>query len=252
MAVYWQIFYSAQAKATLAGDYAMVPGNSGPWRPPQWSAGQASFTLLPIQSAGYQGTGTQQAFVFDGTLRAEHEQQTVVTLNPVQTGAAITDHAYVMPARLTVEIAMSDAMQSYTIGQWSSGPTRSISAYQTLKALQLANTPVSLATKLASYSLMMITDCRAEETKDTKYALKATVTFTEIFTGTVLQVQPTQAIAASLQDSQTAQSQGQPLLPGIDSYVVEPGITAPVPWAGNFSSIPYYGGTFPGMGSRIP
>jgi len=156
---------------------------------------------------------------------------------------------------LTVEIAMSDAMQSYTIGQWSSGPTRSISAYQTLKALQLANTPVSLATKLASYSLMMITDCRAEETKDTKYALKATVTFTEIFTGTVLQVQPTQAIAAEgtpLQDSQTAQSQGQPPSPGIDSYVVESGITAPVPWAGNFSSIPYYGGTFPGMGSRIP
>jgi len=251
---YWQIFYSISAKAALAGDYAQVPGYNGPWRPPQWSPNaQAAFTIMPVASSG--AVGPRQIFVFDGTIRAEHEQQSIVTLIPVQTGAAITDHVYAMPARLTVEIAMSDAMQSYTIGQWTTGPSRSISAYQQLKALQLAGTPLTIATKLETYPLMVITDCRAEETKDTKYALKATATFTQILTSLIEANQSnlnfdmtgvdTSGIPQTVPSTADGgQAQGQPTTPTTQSIYgvtpVGPGETqlTTVGGAGNFSSTP--------------
>jgi hypothetical protein len=156
------------------------PGTAGPWRPPQWS--QTPGLFIAVSDAQ---NGEQTFYVFDGALRAEHEQHSVITLNPVQTGAAISDHAYTVPARLVVEIAMSDAMQSFIVGQWSDGPSKSASAYQTLVALQRQRQVLQVATRLRQYDQMLISEVRTEETVGTRFALKAIVTFTEIITASV-------------------------------------------------------------------
>ena len=91
-------------------------GSSGPWRPPQWaSSNEPIFWIVPVQQGA---VGPQQLYAFDGPMEIDHEQQSVVTLNPIQTGAPIGDHAYVVPARLVAHLLMSDSMQSFIVGQF--------------------------------------------------------------------------------------------------------------------------------------
>ena len=53
------------------------------------------------------------SYVFDGEPDIQHDQELSITQNPVQTGASISDHAFLVPVRVTAEILMSDAMQSF-------------------------------------------------------------------------------------------------------------------------------------------
>ena len=231
-------------------------GTSGPWRPPQWSSkNKPLFSILPV----VQGSTTEQPlYVFDGPMEISHEQQSVITLNPIQTGAPIADHAYVVPARVTARLMMSDSMQSYTVGQFAGGAGRSVSAWQILKSLQASKTFLHIHTRLDDYDNMLISSTSAVEDKDTRFAGKFTVTFTQVLMALVASTDSGVTFPGDTTRPETTvetpvgQTNGQALLPGIDSYIVEPGITSPVPAAGTFSSIPYYGGTFPGMGSRIP
>ena len=178
-----------------------VGGISGPWRPPQWS----NTSVPPLTMTATDPTTSQStAYVFDAVLRGEHTQEQVITLNPVQTGAAISDHAYILPPRLTIEILMSDAMQAYTVDQWNNGPSKSVSAYQTLVAIQAARNPVQVATRLRTYTNMMITNIMAEENDRTRYNLKATVTFTQIITANVSLTSSTDS--SSISDSDRPQS----------------------------------------------
>jgi len=151
------------------------------YRPPQWVKSQPAL----VMTVADQTSGTITAYVFDGTERAEHEQRAVITQNPIQTGASLSDHMYTLPPVVTANILMSDCMQSFIAGQFASGPSRSVSAYQTLVDLQQNRKPVSISTRLKQYDNMMISSIITEETKDTLYGLRATVTFQKILTASI-------------------------------------------------------------------
>src|SRR6185312_10091826 len=136
------------------------------------------YTVPPAPGYGAPPT----IYAFDGVIRAEHQQEVVITQHPVQTGANISDHAFSKPARLTIEITMSDAMQSYIPGQYGGSPSRSVSAYQTILDLQKKKSPFSVATRLRQYDNMLIREIRSEENVATRYGLKAQVVFEEIIT----------------------------------------------------------------------
>jgi hypothetical protein len=127
-------------------------------------------------------------YVFDGIAHTEHDQEMVVTENPVQTGASLTDHSFMLPAKVTAEVLMSDAMQSFTLGQFTSGESRSASAYEVLQMLQKSRQPLQVATRIAQYSNMLITNLNPVETHETRFGLKCRVTFTQILTATVTSV----------------------------------------------------------------
>jgi hypothetical protein len=196
----------------------------GPWRPPQWANPAITSILIPGTpgtqyqgSSGFSGASgslgalflpnaggiptisvyedaqsdaiTQgspsQVLIFDGVLRLEHEQSAVPTEFPVQTGANLSDHIYIKPARLVMEIFMSDVMQSYTPGQFSSSFSRSVSAYMQLKNLLINRTIVTVNTKLDTYPNMAVVSIHAPDNFETIYSLKATVTFQQLFTAQV-------------------------------------------------------------------
>jgi hypothetical protein len=172
----------------FAGSNSLV-GGAG-FRPPQWT--NPGITTPPVTLTAMDPvSGQQTAYVFDGIPRGEHEQRTVITKIPVQTGAALSDHAYIEPPSLMIEIAMSDAMQSFVVGQFADSPSRSISAYQTLRTLQSDLSVVQVATRLWQYSNMMITSIRALEDYETNFGLKAIVTLDQILTANVDQSQNT-------------------------------------------------------------
>jgi hypothetical protein len=217
------IITSALASVITSVVPLAIAGATGtPWRPPQWS-GTPNSPALTI-TATSTTSGQQTAYVFDAVITGEHDQQVVITLNPVQTGAAITDNAYVTPPGFTAEIEMSDAMQSYTVGQFSGAPSRSVSAYQTLIALQAALTPMQVATRLRQYSNMMITDVRAQEDPKTKYALRAFVTFRQILTASA-QVTAT-STSSGQGTSANQQATGQTNTGPVNTTPVTPAISA--------------------------
>jgi hypothetical protein len=181
---------------------------SNGFRPPQWTQPQltsitANLPGLPATSvttssvdqfgnvisspstSSQAATTTPTTYFFDAILRVDHFQELRATDHPVQGGASITDHAYLMPARVSLEIGMSDAMDSYQSGQWTGSSSKSINAYQTLLQLQALRIPVTVTTRLNTYSNMIIESIRSGDDARTLHGLKAHVQFRQIIVGTV-------------------------------------------------------------------
>lgn len=140
------------------------------YRPPQWGYEDQLFSITDKDG---------NIYFFDAPLRLSHDTTLRITEHPVQSGVAITDHSYVLPARLSVEIGISDAMDSYMSGQW--GEAKSVNAYQTLLDLQQTNRMLlTIMTRLNTYDNMVIERIEAPDDFKTKYGLRALVTFREI------------------------------------------------------------------------
>lgn len=128
----------------------------------------------------YFDTGTEK-LIFDAIFSTQHDTSLSITEHPVQSGASISDHAYEEAAKLTFDIGMSDVMQSYIPGQFSDNSSRSISAYAKLRELQTLRLPLSVVTKLDSYSNMLVETISTVEDNKTTYGLRATVTLKQVF-----------------------------------------------------------------------
>lgn len=140
-------------------------------------------------------------YYFDAILNEDHVQELRSTEHPVQNGAAISDHAYLIPSRVTLEIGVSDAMDSYKPGQYSNYGSKSVSVYQTLLYLQRLRVPLVLTTRLNTYQNMLIELNRAHEDVRTLHGLRATISMKQIFMGEVGEVElsgrPNQSISTS-------------------------------------------------------
>ena len=195
---------------------------NGPYRPPQWGQALGIQTVMLVfpgqpNTAQYNQEGISATlptnttvYVFDVTPRNDHDQRVTKTTHPVQTGASISDHAYLEPARLTIEVGMSDAMDAYATGLWIGGATKSVSAYQVLLAMQFARIPLVVITRLRTYQNMLIVNNPAEDTVETFSGLKCRITFEEIF---VADTQVVSNSARPYDTSQTKTGQAHPTPP---------------------------------------
>ncbi|MBX4266535.1 phage baseplate protein [Clostridium estertheticum] len=119
-------------------------------------------------------------FVFDAYFSIDHETNLTITEQPVQTGASISDHAYMEANQVTFDIGMSDVMKSIVDGQFSDNDSRSISAYNTLRKLQSQRLPIQVVTRLATYENMLIATISTPDDKNTTNGLRVTVTLQQI------------------------------------------------------------------------
>lgn len=123
-----------------------------------------------------------ESYFFDAFLKVDHTSKLTMTSHPVEQGANITDHAYLEPQTITMEIGMSDACVSYVSGQFQQKYTRSVSAYDTLLKLQAERQPLTVHTRLKTYKNMLIENITAPDDYTTLFGLRVTVTLTEIIT----------------------------------------------------------------------
>jgi hypothetical protein len=137
---------------------------------------------------------------------------------------------------------MSDAMQSYTIGQWSGGSSKSVSCFQTLQALAAARTPVTVTSRLRTYTNMVLIAIHAPDENKTHHGLRATLTFEQIFTASISVNNPNWSARP---DATSQFTGGQiPSTPvdntvGQNYFVTPPPVTSDqFPGAGNWSSNP--------------
>lgn len=186
---------------TVAG--ALAIRNFDGYRPLQWGltpGNAAQLVYLRDNIGGY---------FFDAIFRIEHLRSTQITEHPVQTGANISDHAYALPARLMMEIGMSDAMASFLSGQFQGGPTKSISAYQLLVDLQAKRQPLTVVTRLYRYTNMLIEHITAPDDVRTKTGLRCSVSMRQILMAEVPTTKPTTNAPQTTQTNNMGEKQTQ-------------------------------------------
>ncbi|WP_199242631.1 fibronectin type III domain-containing protein [Desulfosporosinus fructosivorans] len=154
------------------------------------------FTTLSDSSGDPSGSALAQQLVyvktniagyfFDAILQTNYTRSLTITQHPVETGAAISDHAYVNPVELTMLIGMTDCATSIIPGQFAQGSSRSQTAFQVLTQLQSLRIPMDvMSTKFGLFKNMLIETIAVPDDYTTGNALKATVSLKEVFVASV-------------------------------------------------------------------
>lgn len=137
-------------------------------------------------------SGAITHYFFDAVLSTTHITRREITSHPVQYRASLTDHSYQLPAEVSLDIGMSDAMDTwyYTSPSgianefdYGTGNGKSVKAYQKFVSLQMKGTPFNLYTKLKTYSNMVIASITATDDYKTNQALRCRIELREIFIG---------------------------------------------------------------------
>ncbi len=154
---------------------------AGYW-PPQWNEN------YPSQIKIYD-TVDDKVYYVDGALRINHTSRMTKTRHPIQNGAPISDHAYREPSRVVIEAVFSDVLQDFNKDSkarlYTDDSTKSISAYGAFIFLQRSKHPITLTTKLAEYTGMLIEDIETPDDISTKYGLRMSITFEECLTALI-------------------------------------------------------------------
>ncbi len=193
-------------------------------------------------------------YVFDVYPSINHTLSATLTSHPTQYGANISDHKFDEPDQLVFQIGMSDSSQDLVIGQfykigalnkvkeiqlndngevikesfsdkWRKfkkfiSNSRSVNAFNKLNELKLRGIPLTCVTRLATYENMIITNIVADDTNETKYGLRATVTMREIITSNLEKVQ----ITSTASITQTNDLGGKSAMPFTSTWYDEEGV----------------------------
>jgi Dit-like tail protein len=210
------------------------------YTPPNWSVKKTLYSIVTndntttspittdangnlVMQTNVSGS-TLTMFVFDGLRLADHDQSCIPTQHPLQAGYNITDHAVLQPARLVLEVVMSDAIAAYSSGMWTGNPSKSISAFQQMQLLMQNRTLLTLNTRLQTYTNMLLVNVKSQDNQ--RYysgQLSMVLTFQQIFIGTIA-VQSSSARSQTTGSTQQGQVNGQtPDSTTLDQHTVTTG-----------------------------
>lgn len=129
----------------------------------------------------------------DAVLSETHNNIAVVTKNPIELGAEVTDHSYIEPKEISIVAEVSDnPLGSAAFGQiidnvngffgsaTTTNQTRSTTAYNAMVALMDARELLSVQTKLRLYDNMLITGLRTVQDKQTSRIARMVIDMQEI------------------------------------------------------------------------
>lgn len=190
----------------LSGALGAALGGTTAYKPPQWNRGPAmvQVTVQPVQGnigtqagasvdngSGINGSpllsvagSTTFTYVFDAVLSLEHSQRLVATAHPVQTGSEISSHAYLLPAELSLDVGMSDAMFAYTapgVDSFAGGGSRSVNAYQAMVQWQTQRSLLTITTRLRTYENMLVMGLSPREDNRTFAGLRCRFELRQVF-----------------------------------------------------------------------
>lgn len=143
-------------------------------------------------------------YFFDAVFRTEHQSNLTITKHPVQGGANISDHAYMEPEVVTMEIGMSDANPTPMFSQFTSSGNKSQSAFDALKRMQENRQPLDVSTRLKQYTNMLIESLSVPDDIKTATGLRANVTLRKIIMVDVPKVQTSSRPQATVPSSNSS------------------------------------------------
>jgi hypothetical protein len=108
--------------------------------------------------------------VFDAILKTDHTSKLTATSHPIENGANITDHAFIDPAEISIEIGMTDC----------NGDGVSNDMFTSLLDLQHSRERIEVVTRYKTYTNMLIMSMSVPDDFMTMNALKAMLFLREI------------------------------------------------------------------------
>lgn len=130
-------------------------------------------------------------YVFDAYLNMVQESSLTITQHPVQTGASISDHAFLNPKEFEFYIGMTDTTVGKIPGQFGV-KDRSVNAYNTLLSMQYKREIYTLKSKYGKYNVL-VESITSEDNNKTVYGGRFRVRLKEIITVNVEKVTNTEA-----------------------------------------------------------
>lgn len=136
----------------------------------------------------------------DCTLEENHVDQVAITDHPVEIGANVSDHAYVLPQEVTIRAGWSNSSAAASDDEGYIG-----SVYEQLLALQQSRTPFDIQTGKRAYTSML---CRSLAVK-TDMTTEAVLAVTAICRQVILvATQVTQTATPAANQANPAQTAG--------------------------------------------
>jgi hypothetical protein len=135
------------------------------------TAQQLSTVLIQPRNIG--------GFVADVTIEEQHVDRMRITEHPVEQGAAITDHAYKMPAQVTIRAGWSNSSPA-ALGN----PSYISTIYSSFLALQAARELFDIVTGKRSYTNMLIETLIETTDKEHENAMMLVIECKEVIIAT--------------------------------------------------------------------
>ena len=157
--------------------------------------------MMPNEENDYEEEQITVGYFFDAFIRESHSGAVRVTEHPVQTGANISDHAFNLPDRLSVEIFVSDSIDEVLTGQFSDYATKSASAYNTLRKLKEERQLVNINTRLYFYENMIIENMDVDDDYKTANSLRCHVGFRQVMIASVAKQSVDYAASQTITDT---------------------------------------------------
>lgn len=116
--------------------------------------------------------------VIDAIPEENHDESVGVTTYPIETGATLTDHAYIQPAKLTLQGYVSDLL----VNKFSTivTPFRDREAWERIVLQLRKRSFVSVVTLLKTYNNMLITNVTTRKDASTGKSLIFTMELQEV------------------------------------------------------------------------
>lgn len=116
----------------------------------------------------------------DVCVSESHETDCDITENPVESGAYISDHVQLKPARLTIEGLVSDTPISLFGLSQIGNDNRARKVYDQLLEIQYTAEPIDIITGLTQYSNMVLKTLTVPRNSETGKTLRFNAVFQEI------------------------------------------------------------------------
>lgn len=138
-------------------------------------------TSLLFNSGHSLGNGDVKV-IPDLVMRERHKDTLGITSHPIQTGAAITDHAYVIPPQFTLEWGWSNSslkaltenfsdfrLSNFVTGKLGENYINEV--YESLRKLQQKRVLCTVVTSKRKYKNVLIESIDTETTENTTYSM---------------------------------------------------------------------------------
>ena len=173
-----------------------------------------SGVLSDIGSILFSANRSIGGIIPDLVVREQGNDDLEITQHPVETGAAITDHAFKRPASLSLEYGFSNSILSTvsaqsllsgTLPSLSFGAQRARQVYEQLLTLQESRTPFQVVTGKRLYSNMLLESLGVMTDASSENILAVTATCREII---IVSTQTTTVAAPMSQQAMPATTAG--------------------------------------------
>lgn len=108
----------------------------------------------------------------DCVVEAVHDDRLSITMHPVERGANVSDHAFVMPRTVEMRLGFSDSTQGW-VGAAAAG-------YAALLALQSERSPFTVSSGQRLYDNMLVAGVTQVDDKNTKHTKMVTVRLQQV------------------------------------------------------------------------